>query len=99
MIEICFDPEIPMVTARGHAGAGDPGRDLICAGVTALILALRENTEQVGGTIRLEPGNAELRGDCPEAREGFRAICRGFSYLAGAFPRNVSYRETGDREA
>ena len=27
---------------RGHAGSGEPGRDLICAGVSALVLALRE---------------------------------------------------------
>ena len=27
---------------RGHAGSGEPGHDLICAGVSALVLALRE---------------------------------------------------------
>ena len=27
---------------RGHAGSADPGRDLICAAASALLLALRE---------------------------------------------------------
>ena len=30
------------IRLRGHAGSGEPGRDLICAGVSALVLALRE---------------------------------------------------------
>ena len=68
---------------RGHAGSGEPGRDLICAGVSALVLALREellHLEHKGAlrfrTLRLEPGDAEIL--CDVAPEGEAAVTTAF---------------------
>lgn len=95
MIRIRFDRETLEVTARGHAGAGPKGADLVCAGVTALLLTLREN--RGSGTAELREGYGYVRGD-PSRRREFYALCRGFSLLARQYPRYLSYRERGDRE-
>ena len=98
MIQIRFDPRVPLVEARGHAGAGPKGEDLVCAAVTALVLTLKANAEATGGRGEVGPGFARVRGGQDTQRD-FRAVCRGFEILSRAFPRAVCYRVcTGDRE-
>ena len=93
---------------RGHAGSGEPGRDLICAGASALVLALREellHLEEQGAlrlrTLRLEPGDAEIRCDPVPGREeaaktAFDTVLRGLRLLERLFGEYVEVR-TGAR--
>ena len=81
MIEIRYDG-LDTVKVTGHAEAGPKGKDLVCAGVTALVLALRENAD----TAELEEGSAFLCGGDPRV---FRGICRGLGVLAEAFPECI----------
>ena len=98
MIQIRFDPQVPLVEAKGHAGTGPKGEDLVCAAVTALVLTLKANAEATGGRGEVGPGFARIRGG-QNAQGDFRAVCRGFEILSRAFPQAVRYRvRTGDRE-
>ena len=92
------------IRLRGHAGSGEPGRDLICAGVSALVLALREellHLEDEGAvrfrTLRLEPGDAEIRcdpvpGGEEAARVAFDTVLRGLRLLERLFGEHVEVR-------
>ena len=92
------------IRLRGHAGSGEPGRDLICAGVSALVLALREELLHLEGkgalrfrTLRLEPGDAEICCDpVPEGEEAvsvaFDTVVRGLRLLERLFGEHVEVR-------
>ena len=84
MIEVTYDGETEL-TVAGHAGAGDPGKDLVCAAVTALTLALGESAARSSA----EPGFAKLSGGNKEIYEAF---ARGYGLLAKFFPDNVHLR-------
>ena len=66
MIEIKLGPQ--SVTARGHAGYGAYGQDIVCAGVSALLATAAEmllRLEEAGEVrlpqpIKLEPGDVHL---------------------------------------
>lgn len=62
MVKIRYDPQAYRLTARGHAGSGDPGQDLVCAGVSALVLALREMLLRMEkkGQVQLKVLSTEL---------------------------------------
>lgn len=83
------------VTLKGHAGSDVYGRDLVCAGVSALALTLGENLREVtGAEVVLLPGNSRIR--CPREESTlavFDCVCRGFSLLARKYPDNVRYLE------
>ena len=90
---------------RGHAGSGEPGHDLVCAGVSALVLALREellHLEDEGAlrfrTLRLEPGDAEIccdpvPGGEAAARVAFDTVLRGLRLLERLFGDLVEVRD------
>ena len=94
---------------RGHAGSGEPGRDLICAGVSALVLALREELlylEDAGDvrilSLRLEPGDAEVRCAPAEGKEAqleavFDMVLRGLMLLERLFGGYVRVRKDPQR--
>ena len=81
MIEIVFDRP-GVMELRGHAGAGDYGKDLVCSAVTALTLALRESCKE----SELRPGYGRLFGADPEIMDAF---ARGYELLAKFFPDYV----------
>ena len=94
MIRITLDPETPALSAAGHAGSGPKGEDLVCAGVTALLLTLERIVLEAGGAAHLEPGKAELRGN-GRCRREFLGICRGLMLMAERFPEAVNFRKLG----
>lgn len=91
MIQVIYDRENTAVEVRGHANWAAPGEDLVCAGVTTLVLTLQNYVFTWGGYCRKESGLALIR--CPAAgSEGMVAICGGFRMLADLFPQYVSFR-------
>ena len=92
------------IRLRGHAGSGEPGRDLICAGVSALVLALREELLHLEAeralrfrTLRLEPGDAEIccdpaPGEEETVRVAFDTVIRGLRLLERLFGEHVEVR-------
>ena len=103
MIEVVFDQEKMSVLATGHAGSAPKGEDLVCAGVTTLVLTLADNVEcmkEAGmveqSAVSIQEGVARIM--CipnPEYAHVvelvFRSICRGFSGLAAANPQYMVY--------
>lgn len=100
MIEIEYRPAYFSVTVKGHAGAGEPGHDIVCAGVSALVYAMSargsgryraaEENDQVGDAfVRCYP------------RPGEEALCRemletgmdGLRAIARTYPEYVTVRE------
>lgn len=103
MIRAEYVPEELTLLVRGHAGSGDPGRDLVCAGVSALVLALREELlglEEAGALsirrLRLEPGFADLRCVPTSRGEGaelvYDTVVRGLELLQRLFGEFVEVR-------
>ena len=83
------------VTLKGHAGSDVYGRDLVCAGVSALALTLGENVSLLpGAEVTLQPGNSRI---CcvPEAKAVavFDCVCCGFAMLSRKYPGFVAFAE------
>ena len=104
MIRIIRKSETAVVL-EGHAGSGPYGKDLVCAVVSVLAMALEENLIRMrragwleSSAVHLAPGSARLR--CTPEKEYrketeivFDGICEGFRMLAKKFPGFVSYLE------
>lgn len=105
MVTICYETgkDGSLVTVRGHAGAGEYGHDLVCAGVSILVWTLANalvRLEMDGAVTesdtKLEAGDAELRFRWADERAGevtlvVEAIVRGFQILAARSPEYVRY--------
>ena len=87
MTTVVYSPGDGLVSLRGHAGAGEKGRDPVCAALSILTYTL---AALPGAGLRLGEGWAvvALPPGAPAA-----AVCRGFALLAAAYPQNVCYKE------
>lgn len=93
------------LTISGHAGAGQPGRDLVCAAVSALAWTLGANLEELERSgaaaqvfIRMAPGDCRFRlvpspGREEEGRGVFRVVCLGLKGLARQHSRYLTWEE------
>ena len=104
MVEILYKRNSHSLRLRGHAGAGEPGKDPVCAGVSALTLTLADNVAQLvtqGSAdrplLRLESGDSWIR--CrstgrmkPVVTLIFDSICSGFQLLHTLYPDYIDYR-------
>ena len=104
MIIISYDPEHCRITLRGHAGAGNPGQDLICCAASALTYTLAANVRRMQkrgwlkkAIIRMSAGDAEIvcvpgkhRRD--PVRDRMDAICMGFWMLSREYPDFVRFQ-------
>ena len=88
------------ITVKGHAGSGRYGQDLVCAGVSALILTLAEAVKRWEEKkllecreITLSSGQAVIRWSDAEnqVKLGIEGICAGFARLAKLYPEYVRY--------
>ena len=104
MIKVVYYRPYNRLTIEGHANAGEPGHDLVCAGVSALAYTLAANVGNMEAngqvknvTVKLEPGNAEI--SCrPRTKYTaivariFEAVCVGFEMLAASHTQYISYQ-------
>lgn len=107
MIEVIYWKDHNRVTVKGHAGSDEKGKDLICAGASALAVALGANVARLchegyasEQLVRLTPGDAEI--SCkPKIRyrlsvqQIFQAVCVGFEMLARQYGEFISYECRG----
>lgn len=103
MIEVIYYRDKHRLTVTGHAKSGEMGYDLVCAAVSALVLTLASNAENIAAnkdtenhTIHIASGNAEIICNPSEKMEGvvslmFETICTGFELLQKLYPENISY--------
>lgn len=105
MTEITYSIKDMYLHCKGHAGGGPAGQDIVCAGVSALSMALLNqlNEEEEKGTIRsrwkMEPGGIILRAEMKEQRQTqtikayYRVIIMGLRALAENYPENIKMEE------
>lgn len=82
------------ITVRGHAGYAEPGRDIVCAGVTALVQTLIKSLENfTRDKIRYDiaPGRADIHyGNLSEAGKTLvDSFFLGISLIGEEFPEYV----------
>lgn len=82
------------ITIEGHAGYAEPGKDIVCAGVTALTQTLIRSMEDLASdkiSYEISPGRVDIYyGDLSEAGmllvdSFFIGICQ----IASEFPDHV----------
>jgi uncharacterized protein YsxB (DUF464 family) len=104
MINIVYNINNYTVTIDGHAGSADPGRDLICAAVSAIAHTLEANIQQLESVGALEKMHAELEngkgrfefiphvGNAAFVRHTVTAVCVGFEVLASQAGEFLTYK-------
>ena len=101
MTRVKYYREEYRLRAEGHAGAGEKGRDLICAAESILMMALERQVAprpEMRAQIMKKPGAEEIccrpeRGCEGACRESFDTVYAGFALLAEEYPEHVSVRE------
>ncbi len=103
MVTITYYRNAFRVTVSGHAGAGEYGKDPVCAAVSALTLTLganvadlclQENAEKPA--LLTAPGAAEIActpkpGMAEVTTLMFDTVCQGFSLLQRLYPKQVCF--------
>ena len=78
------------IEIKGHAGFDQKGRDIVCAGVSAIFYALcgkLENQDGAEYTYRDKAGEAYA--ECRGERDAFDMAVIGFMQIELAYPENV----------
>ena len=78
------------LTAKGHAGYGPRGADIVCAGVSALTYALLASIEKLGGTILeawVTSGDTKIV--CRGGDGAFAVALCGMKEIARKYPQHV----------
>ena len=104
MVHICYQRDNHCLRLWGHAQGGVPGKDPVCAAVSALTLTLAYNVAQLvtqgsaeDPQIRLEAGDSGIRcssrgKNTPVVMLIFDTVCAGFALLQSLYPDRVEYR-------
>ena len=82
------------ISLLGHAGYAEPGRDIVCAGVSALVQTLIQSIEELTSDVikyDMTPGAVHIQfGDLSErARLLVDSFFVGASMIAEDYPENV----------
>lgn len=93
MISINHNPGI--LTITGHAGAGPPGQDIVCAAVSVLLQTLAASIEALTDDkieYDINPGNARLEYKhlSEKSRTLMGAFFIGISGIAAGYPECVT---------
>ena len=96
-----------VLECRGHAGYAPPGRDIVCAGISALCIALAARLETLAdeGVLRIEQQHVSDGEYCVEAafaedgcarliaESAVETAAGGFRALAELYPAYVAMEE------
>lgn len=95
MIEARIRPE--RIEISGHAGYAEPGKDIVCAGVTALTQTLIQSIENLTDDkieYRISPGKVEVeyRNLSEKSKTLVDSFFIGICLIAEEFPEHVKVR-------
>ena len=93
MIEVRIRPE--RIEISGHAGYAEPGKDIVCAAVTALTQTLIQSIENLTDDkieCRISPGKAEIeyRNLSEKSKTLVDSFFVGIRLIADEFPNYVA---------
>lgn len=101
MIHITYDSLKPSIRATGHAGYAEQGKDIVCAGVSALFftlgLALQDRGIAYDSRGREDMGDLYIKA-LPEAEQRypvtvmFETIKVGLEQIARKHPKHVEFK-------
>lgn len=107
MTEILYDRENLKISLTGHTGAGEYGKDLVCAAVSILAQTLErrltDEAEHFLPAVEKKPGRMMIfcrAEEEPEerCRDIFDTVFVGFTLLAETYPQFVSAAVTGEAD-
>lgn len=94
-------PEISRIHVTGHAGAGEYGRDLVCAAVSALVINFINSSDAVCGvplSARVAPGDVAVEVDGDRGVQLLaRSLVDGVTRLAAEHDDFIRVLPGGDR--
>ena len=95
MIEVRIRPE--RIKISGHAGYAEPGKDIVCAAVTALTQTLIQSIENLTDDkieCRISPGKAEIEYSnlSEKSKTLVDSFFVGICLIAEEFPEYVKVR-------
>lgn len=99
MIEVRIRPEY--IEISGHAGYAEPGKDIVCAAVTALTQTLIQSIDDLTDDLtddeieyRISPGKAEIeyRNLSEKSKTLVDSFFVGICLIAEEFPEYVKVR-------
>lgn len=85
MTRVTYEPRLPALEFRGHAGAGPRGKDPVCAALSILLFTLFE--AEPAAMVRLRDGWCRVRGG---DRRSYELIAGGCRLLAEHYPGQVT---------
>ena len=103
MVTVTYYRNAYRLTVSGHAGAGEYGKDPVCAAVSALVLTLGANVADLclqGNAQRpvlfTAPGAAEIActpkpGMAEVTTLMLDTICQGFTILQRLYPKHICF--------
>ena len=103
MIHAVYHRKYQTVTVEGHAYSDEPGKDLVCAGASAIVYTLAANAMQLQeqgavkkADVKLEPGNARIHCKAVSRYKAtvtviMDAVCMGLEMLASQYPQYIRY--------
>ena len=98
MTKITYDAENYTLEMDGHAGAGAPGQDIVCAAETilmrALVAAVMDEQSKLCPSVRQRSGYAKVQcSPTPRAKTMCKAMMQtiftGYELLAQHYPEHV----------
>ena len=99
MTRVRYDRAGLRMRMEGHAGAGEYGRDIVCAAESILLLVLERQLQELEGENRVSvvkrPGAAEIS-CCPvrektlRGRDVFETVFLGYQLLENMYPAFVT---------
>ena len=104
MIQAIYYRKFNRLTVTGHAGAAEPGHDLVCASASMLAYTLAANVANMADNgqvrqpiIRNNEGDTEISCNPRHNLKAsvtlvFDSVCVGFELLAHDYPEYVSYK-------
>ena len=87
MTRVRYDPAVPEMIFSGHAGAGEYGKDPICAALSMLMFSLLEALPAEGTRRQLADGYCRVSGGETAVYE---VIAAGLRLLAAEYPEHVT---------
>lgn len=84
-MKIHIDEDNQILIVTGHADYAEYGKDIVCAGVSALVQTLALYAIEHGGTAEMRSGYAKIDAG-NGTKDVFLAICAGLRELAKAYP-------------
>lgn len=99
MIRIFIDEDQGTIFVKGHSGYAEEGKDIVCAGISALFLAFAEAEHKVGGLLvaKTEPGDSYVKfRKSRAARRRLEVFRAGAEQIARNYPLFVEL-STGEK--